>query len=562
MNFETLCHDLKINKSAIEPFFTGKYNQEVFKNAAYKLAQDLSTYDNSRMAGRMLIYDIARLCTNINDYVKILRHRLSPKIAKYMLDNSKVLQAALDKNIFCDYKDHDIFSAATLINGYLLKPTYNEEPWETPSLKNMRISVQFYMDISIERVVQCFDELSNSYYSPASPTIFNAGTIKPQQSSCFLAEIDDTLKSILYTGLGDTGMISSLSGGLGIGISHLRHSQVGFEGMSSGVVPAARVYDRMILYVDQRGKRKGAATVFLDISHIDVWDYVNATNNFISHELRFSNLNTCLWMHDLFFKRLAINGKWTVFCPAKAKGLVGSYGYDFEQKYHYYELLAETRDKEYKKLKSELVTLKEKLTNDKSISNEYQDVLEKVIMAKKNRIEHITYNAIDLYRHIIDIQVKSGMPYIMHADTINYKSNQKNYGKINSSNLCLEICEVSTPEEIASCNLSSLNMSKFVKSEIIPSNDIQKDIRDNYDFQTLGIISGSVVENIDRVISTNYYPLDKFNDSNEVIEQGKISVLNNKMRPLGVGVSGFDDAIKQLDLVYESDHTKMFNRMF
>jgi ribonucleotide reductase alpha subunit len=567
MDPQKLYNDLKINPETFKALFNGKYNQDNFRNTAESLAQDLSTYDNSRMAGRLLIYDCARLCDNIETYAYTLKNRLSKKTFKYILENKEILQKVLNEYVFYDYKDHDYFSAKTLIEGYLLKPSFDEDAFETPSLKNMRMAIQFYMDISLEKVIQCFKELSMGYYTPASPTIFNAGTSKPQQSSCFLIKIDDTLESILYTGIGDAGLISSLSGGLGITISKIRHSQIGVEGQSSGVIPAARVYDKLITYVDQRGKRKGAATVFLDISHIDIWDFVNATNNFISHELRFSNLNTCIWMHDLFFKRLLTNGKWTVFCPAKAKGLIGSYGYKFEEKYLHYEKLADEQQKEYENLKNQMKILKERLFNDKTLNSQYQDILQKVLDCKKNLIEHKVYDAKELFKHIIDIQVKSGMPYIMYGDTINHKSNQKNTGEVDGSNLCLEVTEVATPEEIASCNLSSINMSKFTKGEIVVKNDatieeIDKSIVENYDFDLLGQIVCSVVENLDRVISTNYYPLDEHDKEYNTVSQGKISKLNNKMRPLGVGVSGFDDAIKEMDLIYESSYTRRFNKLF
>ena len=159
---------------------------------------------------------------------------------------------------------------------------------ETPLLQNMRIAIQFYYEEGIDRVLKCFNEMSENYYTPASPTIFNAGTKVPQMSSCFLVSIDDTLKSILYDGVGDAGTISSLSGGLGMGLTGVRHSQIGYTGMSSGILPISRIYDRTIEYSNQRGKRKGAGTLFLAIWHIDIWDFIKSTDMFISHEQRLS----------------------------------------------------------------------------------------------------------------------------------------------------------------------------------------------------------------------------------------------------------------------------------
>lgn len=236
MNFQTLSSDLRINHAQIRLFFEGKYDSSTFLNNAAKLAGDLSSYDNSRMAGRMLIYDVCRTCDKLTNYLKVMKHRLSKVVYDFFTEHIEIIQKILDQYNFYDYKDHDYFSASCVLKGYILKPAYDHKAYETPGIQKMRIAIQFYHSKGIERVIKCFYEMINNYYTPASPTIYNAGTNKPQQSSCFLLNIGDDFESILYTGVGDSGMISSLNGGLGITLSNIRHSQVGLTGMSSGII--------------------------------------------------------------------------------------------------------------------------------------------------------------------------------------------------------------------------------------------------------------------------------------------------------------------------------------
>lgn len=565
MEYEELSRGLNIIHDNVRTFFEGEYDTQKFRNNAMKLAGDLSSYDNSKMAGRMLIYDISRPCSNLRNYINVMGLRLHPNIKKFMIEHIDRMQTELTKTKVLEYRDHDYFSASTLIKLYLLKPAFDEEAFESPGIQKMRMATQFYYEQGIDRVIQCFYELSCGYYSPASPTQFNAGTDKPQMSSCFLLEIGDTLDSILYTGVGDSGVISSLNGGLGIGLSNLRHSQVGLTGMSSGILPVARIYDKLIKYVDQRGKRSGAGTAFLDISHIDIWDFIEATDNFKSHDLRLSDLNTCIWMHDLFFRRVSQKGNWTVFCPAKAKGLIGTYGYEFVKLYEHYEALAEKRMTEYKQLKEKLTDLKVKIIkepNNDEYHREYESTLLEEVTARKACIEHKVYKAEEIFKKIIDIQVRSGMPYLMNGDTINAKSNQSNIGVVNSSNLCQEITEVSTPDNIASCNLSAINIAKYVKSKVDKAySKISVAIYNAFNFDLFGMMVQSMVENLNSVIDHNYYPLDERDKQGKVTKQGKISEYNLKARPLGLGCHGFDDAIKMMDLAYESIHTEVFNKL-
>ena len=433
-----LFKDLTLNPKDFD--LSAKYDEITFENMVNTIASDLSLFDNSRLAGRLLIYNVCRICSELDDYSYVMAHLLNDPVKKFFKDNFSVLQEAIIKNEYLNYRDYDFFSSSVIVDTYLMKPSYGEDSWETPVLQNLRIATQFYYEQGVERVLKCFNELCENYYTPASPTIFNAGTKTPQMSSCFLLDIEDTLQSILYTGVGDACTISSLSGGLGIGLSRLRHSQIGYSGMSSGILPVARIYDKGIDYSNQRGKRKGAGTLFLAIWHIDIWDFISSTDNFISHELRLTAINTCVWMNNLFFKRVANNEKWTVFCPAKTPKLLTTHGPEFEAAYLEYEKLAEEKETEYLALKAELIKSKKELSDNptkKELKTHYRNVLIEEIKSRKERIEHKVYKASEMYDHIIDIQVKSGNPYIMNSDPSNYKSNQKNLGVIQSSNLCV-----------------------------------------------------------------------------------------------------------------------------
>ena len=259
--------------------------------------------------------------------------------------------------------------------------------------------------------------------------------------NCFLGKIADNLESILYQGVGDSGMICKLQGGLGLNLQLIRHSEIGDSGMSSGVIPFGRIYNATIQCVNQLGKRDGAATLFLRIHHLDIEDFIRSTDNFTNHELRFTKANTCIWMSRLFFKRVISKGKWTVFCPARAKELNDLYGYDFEKTYAELEIEAEKRDQEYQILKKKAAQLKnESLSDpdDEALADKYDRALNQKLAAKKARITHRILDADTLYTLIVNNQTRSAMPYIMHGDAVNAKSNQKNLGTIGASNLCLE----------------------------------------------------------------------------------------------------------------------------
>ena len=258
--------------------------------------------------------------------------------------------------------------------------------------------------------------------------------------NCFLETIGDNLESILYQGVGDSGMISKDNGGLGLNLQYIRHSEIAYSGKSSGLIPFARVYNATIKSVNQGGKRDGAATLFARDFHIDVEALIKSTDNFTNHELRLTDANTCLWMSRLFFKRVAAGGKWTIFCPARASELNELYGYELEEAYCRLEAEAVTVDQQYQMLVSRVNVLKNELLTDpedEGLRDKYERTLHEKLEAKKKLITHKAVDANELYTLIVTTQVRSSMPYIMHGDAVNYKCNQKNLGPVGSSNLCV-----------------------------------------------------------------------------------------------------------------------------
>ena len=520
---------------------------DMFNTSVRSLAQNLSSYSNQEISGQCLIWNITRKCS-LESYLTMYSGKLSPDCLDFMTLHKQELSQFLSDNDSLNYYNKDFFSASTLISNYFFTPSKGSEPFETPLLLFLRVAVQLYKDLS--KVKEVTLDMAKGYYIPSSPTLFNSGTLKHQLASCFLIPIQDKLDDILYTGVGDAGMISSLGGGLGMGFTNVRHSEIGDRGKSNGVVPMCRLVDKLIEYADQSGRRKGAATAFLAIWHIDLMEFIEGTNNFnISADEKFTSLNTCIWTNDLFFERINENGDWTLFCPAKADSLKGLYGQDFELEYVKMENDARKRSLELDKANNNLKQFEEQSKIGVEINkDEYAELCKAVDVARKMNINHKVIKAKTIFAKITELQIKSGMPYLCHGDSINSKSNHKNIGPINNSNLCLEIMEATPDNRIASCNLASMNLAAYVTED------------KTYDFGTLGVMVQRVVENLNAVIDTNYYPLDTRDSSGKVTEDGKISSLNYENRPIGLGCSGFSDAMAKLDITPESNREITMNK--
>ena len=427
---ESLYQGLNIDRSEIE----NKLKTIGILNTARVIGYEVQNPDLLRLSGRLLMYHIQRNAPQTTkDYLIHMGHRLNQRVKTFMESHSKVIDEALEKYKKNDYR-FDWFSGATMWKVYLQKANFDEDPVETPQMMYMRKAIQIYCDEGVEQVLKTFYDLTEQYYTHASPTIFNAGMKKPQMSSCFLYTIEDDLKSIL-SGVMTGGLISKLSGGLGLDISRIRHSEIGNVGASSGIVPMLRLYNEMVRYCDQGGKRKGAITIYLRPHHLDIFEFIQVTLKTGDQYSRAHDINTAIWFPWLFWKRVRANEKWTLFCPAKTPLLNDAWGTEFEKNYEEYEKQAEQREKNYLHLKKRMDGLNE-LEVEQRPSN-FALLKEEYLQSKRDRITHKVVSAREVLDEVIRAQRKSGMPYVMHGDSCNMKSNQKNLGMIRSSNLCV-----------------------------------------------------------------------------------------------------------------------------
>jgi ribonucleoside-diphosphate reductase alpha subunit len=489
--------------------------------AARIIGYDVSHYDNLQFAGRLAIQHLKETTPRtIREYAEVMQQALHPTIYQYFILHHAELQAAIDRNAALDY-DHDWFSANSMITMYSAKPAHGKEPMETPQYTWMRMAVQFYHTKSLADVLTAYEDMARGWYTPASPTIFNAGMCNPQMSSCFLLSMGDDLEQILTTGVLRAGLISKSSGGLGIDVSRVRHSEIGQNGWSDGIIPMLRVVNDTVRYVNQSGHRKGAATVFLRPHHLDVEDFIQLPQKVGDPNLRAHDINVCLWTSWVFWDRIRTNGKWTLFCPARTTHLNDLSGEAFTKAY----LAAE---------------------EDTTIAPHHKKVI----------------NARDLFNKILSVQRETGMPYLMNGDAANIKSNHRHMGYIRSSNLCLEIIEFTDDDIIASCNLHSISLRMFAKGVInrsVPPKEAPAAIRDAVDFVQLGLITGRVVRNLNAVIDQNWYPLDKIVSG--VVQPNVINKTNKQHRPIGIGAAGFAEMLHILDISFQDPLVSLLNKM-
>ena len=531
---------------------------------------DLEYPDTYYLAGRIYMYSNIKTCPrNIKDYVDILEGILRPEIKEFLLTHSEKIDKVLEDTYYENFKEQTILSAsANLI--YLLRITHEEPPVETPCHCKLRQAVQFYHKEGLERVLKCYYELLDGLYVHASPTMFNSGCYKNQLGSCYLITLGDNLEDLLYTGVGDAGIISKLQGGIGMHLNSIRHSTIANSGKSGGIMPFGEIYDKNTKCVNQGAKRNGALTLFLNIWHVDVLEFIQARDNYTQNGVRFKSANTALYISNLFMERVKKNKEWTLFCPAKAKlgdrKLDGSYGDEFEKLYLELEKIAIEREESFKAFDNEIKEMELKINggeelDDKYIKN-YYALCRQRVKKRKELIEYKKVNALDLYKTICDMNVKSGMPYITYRDPVNIKNNMMNIGVTEGLNLCLEITEPSSQDSIASCNLGHINLRRYVKKEL-PESLTKENLKEAFDFKLLAKGMSALVENINKVIDYNYYPLDTISkeDKTKVTKQGKISKSNLDNRPIGIGVSGLAETFALLGLPFDSPLAKHLNKM-
>ncbi len=492
---------IDVAKKTIEGIYEGVPTTELDNLAAETAASLTITHpDYAILASRIAVSNLHKNTTKsfsdtmrkLYQYTDKTTGKLMPLIADDVMEIIEEHAELLDSSIIYDRDfGFDYFGFKTLEKAYLLK--LNGKIAERPQHMFMRVAVGIHKN-DIESAITTYHLMSEKWFTHATPTLFNAGTPKPQMSSCFLLTMKEDSIDGIYDTLKQTAKISQSAGGIGLAIHNIRATGSyigGTNGTSNGIIPMLRVYNDTARYVDQGGgKRKGAFAIYLEPWHADIIAFLDLRKNHGKEEMRARDLFFALWISDLFMKRVEANGNWSLFCPNEAPGLSDCWGAEFETLYTQYE--AEGR-------------------------------------ARK------TIKAQDLWFAILESQIETGTPYMLYKDAANSKSNQQNLGTIKSSNLCTEIIEYTSPEEVAVCNLASLALPKFV-------------IDGKFDHQKLFDVTYQVTKNLNKVIDNNYYPVEEARNS------------NTKHRPIGIGVQGLADAFIMLRLPFESDLAKMLNK--
>ena len=496
-----LVNAIDVAKKVIEGIYDGVPTTEL-DNLAAETAASLATKhpDYATLASRIAVSNLhkntiksfSETMKKMYLYIDKSNGKKSPLLAddvwQVIEDNAEVLDSTIiyDRDFGFDY-----FGFKTLEKAYLLK--IDGKIVERPQHMFMRVAVGIHKT-DIDSVIKTYHLLSERWFTHATPTLFNAGTPKAQMSSCFLLTMKEDSIDGIYDTLKQTAKISQSAGGIGLAIHDIRATGSyigGTNGTSNGIVPMLRVFNDTARYVDQGGgKRKGAFAVYLEPWHADIFAFLDLRKNHGKEEMRARDLFYALWICDLFMKRVEADGQWSLFCPNEAPGLSDCYGEAFETLYTKYE--AEGR-------------------------------------ARK------TIKAQELWFAILDSQIETGTPYMLYKDAANSKSNQQNLGTIKSSNLCTEIIEYTSPDEVAVCNLASIALPRFV-------------INGKFDMDKLYEVTYQATLNLNKIIDNNYYPVEEARNS------------NMRHRPIGLGVQGLADAFILLRLPFESDLAKILNK--
>ncbi len=473
---EKLCYGLntqyvepvEIAKKVINGIYDGVTTVEL-DNLAAETAATMTTRhpDYAILAARIAISNLHKVTSKsfsntmkrLYTFVDLKTGENASLISKEVYGEIKKHAALLDSTIIYDRDySYDYFGFKTLERSYLMK--IDGKVIERPQHMLMRVAIGIHME-DIDAAIETYNLLSQKWFTHATPTLFNAGTPKPQLSSCFLLQVKDDSIDGIYDTLKQCAKISQSAGGIGLSIHNIRATGSyikGTNGTSNGIVPMLRNFDMTARYVDQGGgKRKGSFAMYIEPWHADIFQFLDLKKNHGKEELRARDLFYALWIPDLFMKRVEENGEWSLFCPNEAPGLHECYGEEFERLYEKYE--------------------------------------------KEGRARQ-TIKAQDLWFEVVESQIETGTPYMLYKDACNKKSNQKNLGVIKSSNLCTEIIEYTAPDEIAVCNLASIALPKFINEE------------GEFDHQQLYKITKVVTRNLNKVIDINYYPVEEARNSN------------------------------------------------
>jgi ribonucleoside-diphosphate reductase alpha chain len=505
---EKLCYGLdtrfvqpiEVAKKVIDGIYDRVQTVEL-DNLAAETAASLTTKhpDYAVLAARIAISNLHKTTSkSFSNTIKLLYQYLDPKtgenaslISREVYEVVKKNANLLDSTIIYDRDfGYDYFGFKTLERSYLLK--LDGKVVERPQHMLMRVAVGIHQE-DIDSVIETYNLLSERWFTHATPTLFNAGTPKAQLSSCFLLTVKEDSIDGIYDTLKQCAKISQSAGGIGLSIHNIRATGSyikGTNGTSNGIIPMLKVYNDTARYVDQGGgKRKGAFAVYLEPWHADVIDFLHLKKNHGKEEQRARDLFYALWIPDLFMKRVEANEEWSLFCPNEAPGLADCYGTEFEALYEKYEREGRAR---------------------------------KVIKAQ------------DLWFEVLEAQTETGTPYMLFKDHANRKSNQKNLGTIKSSNLCTEIMEYTSKDEVAVCNLASIALPKFV-------------INGKFDHNKLMEVTKQVARNLNRIIDINYYPVPEAERS------------NLRHRPIGIGIQGLADTFIKLRMPFDSEEAQRLN---
>jgi len=491
----------KVAMRVIEGLYDGVTTSELDNLAAEVAATNtISHPDYALLASRIVVSNLHKntkksftdTMEDLYSYVDPKTNQPAPLLSDDVYNAIKDNAEVLDSNIIYD-RDfrYDFFGVKTLERSYLLK--LNGEVAERPQHMLMRVAMGIHKT-DIEAAISTYNYMSEGWFTHATPTLFNSGTPKAQMSSCFLLKMQEDSIGGIYDTLKQCAQISQSAGGIGLSIHDIRATGSyikGTNGTSNGIVPMLKVFNDTARYVDQGGgKRKGSFAIYVEPWHADIFSFLDLKKNTGKEEDRARDLFYALWVPDLFMKRVEENGEWTLMCPNECPGMSDVYGDEFETLYLKYESEGKGRK---------------------------------------------TIKAQDLWFKICESQIETGTPYMLYKDAANSKSNQKNLGTIKSSNLCTEIMEYTSDDEVAVCNLASIALPKFVAEG-------------KFDHDKLFEVAYKVTKNLDSVIDQNYYPIPEARNS------------NMRHRPIGIGVQGLADAFILMRFPFESEEAKALNK--
>ena len=507
---EKLCYGLNMDyinlvdiaKKVIAGIYDRVTTIELDNLAAETTASMTSKHpDYAILAARIAISNIHKITSkSFSNTMKRLYTYIDPKTGENASLISKEVYSVIKENASLfdntiDYTrdfSYDYFGFKTLERSYLIK--IDGRVAERPQHMLMRVAIGIHQD-DIDAAIETYHLMAEKWFTHATPTLFNAGTPKPQLSSCFLLVMKEDSIDGIYDTLKQCAQISQSAGGIGLSIHNIRATGSyikGTNGVSNGIVPMLRNFDMTARYVDQGGgKRKGSFSIYLEPWHADISAFLDLKKNHGKEELRARDLFYALWIPDLFMQRVEDNKAWSLFCPKEAPGLADCYGEAFERLYHKYE---------------------------------YEGRARKTVKAQ------------ELWFEILEAQIETGTPYMLYKDAANRKSNQQNLGTIKSSNLCTEIIEYTSPDEVAVCNLASIALPRFINEKGL------------FDHQKLYDITYTVTKNMNKVIDINYYPVPEARTS------------NLRHRPIGIGVQGLADIFLRLRMPFDAPEARGLNK--